>query len=414
MRVLLVNPFGHRIGGIEIYLQALAPALAERGHSVAFLHQHAIPAESQSLVPAVTTRWCLEAPSTSAQLAIEGVRAWRPDLVFAHQPVDDFVFSTLLQEWPSLYFAHSYLGVCISGAKCWNSPEPPQPCQRVLGWSCLLHYLPHRCGGRNPLVGWRLFHEQRAVQARLRQAQLVATHSQYVRDEYLRHGFEPDRVKVVPFWVPGLRRGAPLPPRTLRREGALRILFLGRFETVKGGQLLLDALPSLARALQRPIQATLAGEGPQFTAWKARAAAVQRDHPEVRIAFPGWLDAPRRTEAFLDSDVLAVPSAWPEPFGMIGPEASSYGLPIAAFDVGGVREWLVDGVNGHLASGAPVSVDGLATALQHVLADPQHYRQLSAGGATVAARFEREPHLTALEALLQHCVERRPAARSVR
>jgi glycosyltransferase involved in cell wall biosynthesis len=33
---------------------------------------------------------------------------------------------------------------------------------------------------------------------------------------------------------------------------------------------------------------------------------------------------------------------------MVGPEAMRYGLPVVAFDTGGVREWLKDGQTGFL------------------------------------------------------------------
>ena len=48
-----------------------------------------------------------------------------------------------------------------------------------------------------------------------------------------------------------------------------------------------------------------------------------------------------------------VPSIWPEPFGQVGPEAGLYGVPAAAFAVGGTPSWLTDGVNGRLAPGDP-------------------------------------------------------------
>ena len=60
--------------------------------------------------------------------------------------------------------------------------------------------------------------------------------------------------------------------------------------------------------------------------------------------FHGWVDETQRAALFGGSGVLALPSTWPEPFGLVGLEAAAHGMPAIAFDVGGVREWLVPGV----------------------------------------------------------------------
>jgi glycosyltransferase involved in cell wall biosynthesis len=43
-----------------------------------------------------------------------------------------------------------------------------------------------------------------------------------------------------------------------------------------------------------------------------------------------------------------VSSIWPEPFGMTGPEATRYALPVVAFDAGDIRECPIDAENGCL------------------------------------------------------------------
>ena len=73
---------------------------------------------------------------------------------------------------------------------------------------------------------------------------------------------------------------------------------------------------------------------------------------------------------FQESDLLVVPSIWPEPFGQVGPEAGLYGVPVAAFAVGGTPSWLTDGVNGLLAAGDPPTAAGLAESIVGCLADP--------------------------------------------
>ena len=54
----------------------------------------------------------------------------------------------------------------------------------------------------------------------------------------------------------------------------------------------------------------------------------------LRAEFTGWVRPSRRTDLMRGADLLAVPSVWPEPFGLVGVEAGCVGLPAAAFDVG--------------------------------------------------------------------------------
>src|SRR5262245_59532150 len=143
MRILLVNRSGTRIGGIEVHLQRLLPALLQRGHEVGFLHQDPVPGGVEALAPSGAPTWCAGSQETGATLA--AIERWAPDVVYAHQLVDPELVRGLQSRWPTVYFAHCYLGVCVSTTKCWKSPTP-RPCQRVLGWGCLLHYFPHRCG----------------------------------------------------------------------------------------------------------------------------------------------------------------------------------------------------------------------------------------------------------------------------
>jgi glycosyltransferase involved in cell wall biosynthesis len=98
-----------------------------------------------------------------------------------------------------------------------------------------------------------------------------------------------------------------------------------------------------------------------------------------------------------------IPSLWPEPFGMVGREAGLHGVPSIAFAVGGIRQWLVDDVNGCLASGDPPSVDGLVTATNRAVRDPATYRRLSRGAMrcarTVGAHHGVDVVAAALEKL---------------
>ena len=67
-------------------------------------------------------------------------------------------------------------------------------------------------------------------------------------------------------------------------------------------------------------------------------------------------------------------------------EAALHGVPAVAFDVGGISEWLHDGVNGRLVRERG-SADAMSRALVSVLGDPTVIRTLEQGAVQTAARL---------------------------
>jgi glycosyltransferase involved in cell wall biosynthesis len=127
----------------------------------------------------------------------------------------------------------------------------------------------------------------------------------------------------------------------------------------------------------------------------------------LRIEFTGWLEGAQLTRAFGKSDLLVVPSLWPEPFGLVGPEAGLHGLPAAAFDAGGISDWLTDGVNGYLASGHPPSPNGLAQAIVKCLNDPANYQRLRQGAVASSSQFSLRRHVVNLLGLFERVIGNR-------
>jgi glycosyltransferase involved in cell wall biosynthesis len=168
------------------------------------------------------------------------------------------------------------------------------------------------------------------------------------------------------------------------------------------------ALPQVRSRLSRPLQVTFAGDGPDRSDWASRAARLGDSCPGLDIRFVGWVDESRRDALFGQCDLLVVPSLWPEPFGLAGLEAGFHGVPAAAFRVGGIAEWLTDGVNGHLAPGDPPAAAGLARAIIACLADPVHHARLRRGAAELARRFTVEKHAEALLRLFERVAGQRP------
>jgi glycosyltransferase involved in cell wall biosynthesis len=142
------------------------------------------------------------------------------------------------------------------------------------------------------------------------------------------------------------------------------------------------------------------------------ARRSESSHPPVKFDFTGWLWRDAVAAHLGAADVVVFPSAWPEPFGLVGPEAGHLGIPVAAFAVGGVRGWLVDGVNGYLAPGSPPTADGLAAAIAACLRDEETYARLRRGAFEMAGRFSRGNHLEELLAVFQRVLGHHPERRA--
>jgi glycosyltransferase involved in cell wall biosynthesis len=266
---------------------------------------------------------------------------------------------------------------------------------------------------------WEQYRVQTQRLEALRRFDRIVVVSAHMRDEYIAHGFAPGRVTVIPYVSasPRTEVGAEGAMRgdasvAADRTRAHRLLFIGRMDRLKGGDLLLAALPEAARALDRSLHLTFVGDGPERRRWEFAARRAQRDG-RVTVEFAGFLPRPA-VAAHLDrADLLVVPSLWPEPFGRVGPEAGEHGVPAVAFDVGGVREWLDDGQSGVLAPGDPATAAGLSAAIVGALADPATRSRLSEGARRMAARFTNARHLEALVPLLEEVRDSRRATAAV-
>lgn len=386
MRILLANEARAGGGGVETYLAAIADALAARGHAVALVYANTA-AERGPTVIRTAESWSVADEGVRAVLT--RVRAWRPDVTFSHNmgPLD--IDEALASAGPLVKMMHGYLGTCVSGQKAFLFPSA-RPCTRRCSVACLALYGPRRCGRLRPAEAIRNYSWAARQRALFDRYASIVVASAHMRDEYAAHGVPADRLHTIPLFTAATASTNPIAV-----GDPIDVLFLGRMTPLKGSELLVRALRAAASRLGRPISAVLAGEGPA----RARIEHELSNVADVRASVPGWIGSDERAALLSRARVLAVPSVWPEPFGLVGLEAASAGVPVVAFEVGGIPEWLTEGDNGRLVA-IDAGADGFGAAIAEILASPDMRARFAEGARRAASRFTAASHLSRLEAVL--------------
>lgn len=200
-------------------------------------------------------------------------------------------------------------------------------------------------------------------------------------------GIAAERVSVVTNVVdPELF--APTGPSDPRARAD--ILFIGRLAQEKGLETLIRALPGLLREVP---DATLTVVGPasggtERGGYERRCRdLVEQANLTDRVRFVGPVPNRELPAWIRASRMLAVPSVWGEPCGVVVLEALACGVPVIGSRVGGIPELLGDARTGRLCEAG--DVDAWSRALAEVWRDVGLREQCAVQGP----RSIRERHV---------------------
>lgn len=171
------------------------------------------------------------------------------------------------------------------------------------------------------------------------------------------------------------------------REAGTNVLFVGRLETRKGIDLLLEVAPRLL-ARHEDLVLNIVGDDsiPSFDGLTYRKL-FETTHPELvgtRVIFHGKVDEETLRAHYRACDVFVAPSRF-ESFGLIYLEAMMYAKPVVGCRAGGIPEVVDDEVTGLLVT--PASAVALEEALERLISDPPLRAKLGRAGRL---RYERE------------------------
>jgi glycosyltransferase involved in cell wall biosynthesis len=187
-------------------------------------------------------------------------------------------------------------------------------------------------------------------------------------------GVARDRIRVIPSFVADNVAAGLVPRPDFLPDGDF-VLFVGALGEHKGVGVLARAHRHMATAVPLVVIGPQRTDAPAMTGTPARPVVVRHDvpHPQIMAALAA-------------ASVVAVPSRWPEPLGLVAIEAMAAGVAVVASRTGGLAEIVEHGVTGCLVE--PGDATALAGALDDLLADPGLRRRMGATGAVSATRYQ--------------------------
>jgi phosphatidyl-myo-inositol dimannoside synthase len=172
----------------------------------------------------------------------------------------------------------------------------------------------------------------------------------------------------------------PSPRRSLRLESRRVVLAVARLVPIKNVGLLVDAVAELLARVPQ-VHLVVVGDGPEAATIRTRVlAAGLRD----AVTFVGSVSHAETAAFYRAADVFALSSDFDNSPNVVL-EAMASGLPVVATDVGGVREFVAEGVGGAVVP--PRDAAALADALERYLTRPELAR---AAGSYNRARASTE------------------------
>jgi glycosyltransferase involved in cell wall biosynthesis len=229
--------------------------------------------------------------------------------------------------------------------------------------------IPHHSRIANLGPFGRLLFRQ-TIQRGVARSSLCVFPTQWIADEALKYGADPQKVRVVPF---GANLQATLDEAPIRsaasflKKGQIDLLFVGKDWARKGGSI---AVKTVYRLQEQGINAILHVVGcvpPEL---------VDKNLVKVYGFLDKSIEADRQHLANLYAmcDAFILPSS-SEGYVIVVLEALAYNLPVVAYDIDGVNAAVKHGLNGYLIS-PEYSEEAFAKAIRSWFAQPELYDEL--------------------------------------
>ncbi len=387
MKLLYVHERFGALAGAEANAFITAEQLAQRGHDIAILHGPGTGKNEEGWRQVFTRQFALEGDTAARTRA--ALAAFEPDAVYVHKMADLKVIRALVDSGvPLVRMVHDHDIYCMRSYK--YDYFTRKICTRAASLYCAIGCgacLVKNTGGGFPLK-YVSYREKKREIALNRHFDRMVVVTEFMRDELLKNGFDAGRIQIH---APVPRMGDP----TLRSSFSDRnlILYAGQIIRGKGVDVLLESLAKV----KSHFECVILGDGNHKAYCEELCTKLGLDD---RVTFKGFVPQEELKAYYRDCSVVALSSVWPEPIATIGLEVMRYALPVVAFDAGGIKDWLIDGHNGHLVPW--MDRNGFAAGIDDLLQNKAKARELGQNGLKlVSERYDFDRYIRDLEQMFE-------------
>lgn len=386
MRILVISalypPFVQ--GGAEICAYNLATWFARNGHEVGVLTTAPKKEDevSDQLSDDGVRLWRVSTPRAYTVFEAVGAPGWKKPFWHAQDildPRNEKIIADVVDAFrPDFVNVHYLQGLGYNGLKVLGARDLPT--------AYTLHDIGLAC------VKMSMFSGGRECEGLCTTCALSAKVKRSYIESVPRIGFiSPSRANldrlsslqpIEPYPRAHILNATRYPKPTVEREPSdkLRLLYVGRIDTTKGVDLLLQAVTPLAET--HDFHLKIVGTGPIEGALRETYAG------KPWVEFTGHVPLQAATDAMATSDMLMIPSIWLENSPGVVIQALGVGLPVMGSDKGGIPELVSHGVNGLLVP--PGDVEAWRNAIRGVLDNPAQLEAYRQNAGSRAAEFDQD------------------------
>jgi len=414
MRILYCNKYNYPFSGTEVYLFEAMELMRSKGHEVALFSMadprgqptpydhHFMPHADFKKQSGWFHKMALAGRAIYSIEARRRMRAmiadFRPDVAHVrnvyHHLSPSILWELKAQKIPVVYHLNDFKVLCPS----YNLVLRGEACEACKGGE-FWHALKEKCypgwGARMTLVAEAYIHKWLGTYQKCVDCFLAP--SQFVRDKFVEHGWNPAKFEVLPHFQ-------PVKPVVERNSENAPLLYFGRLSPEKG-------VDDLLRAMQRlpGLRLVIAGDGPERDALEQLTAQLGL----TNVEFVGQLRGSELERTIASSRFTVLPSHAYETLGKTILESYAAARAVVATDLGSRRELVHTGRTGLLYTTG--DVEQLASAIRFLSSQPELAEKMGqAGREQVRRNYIPQAHYEALIGLYERMADRRmqsPGAR---